>query len=73
MQATEISLAHRLNFQLNPPTYYTFAERLVYLWHELPNRYPYPSLLTSQHGSNLALRALYEQLDLTFLGMWVFI
>ena len=68
IRATELTLTLNLNFKLNPPTYYTFAERLVFLWHEWKSRDPYPSLLTTQEGPSLAMRAFYEQLDLTFLG-----
>lgn len=66
----ERKIAKRLTYMLTPVTYYSVAERLVYLWDYFvsQNRLAYRPLASKQEGVNLEVRRFYEELDCAFMG-----
>ena len=65
----ERNIAQRLNYQLSPPTYATFAEHVVLKWDYFLRSWPghHSLVCNAEKGPNLPLRAFYEQLDCVFM------
>jgi|688.fasta_scaffold71918_1 hypothetical protein len=60
----------RLTFQLSPPTYHNYAERMVFLWDSYTQQEGIYNTQIShtKMGVNQPLRSFYEQLDCAFMG-----
>ena len=60
----------RLSYQLTPPTYHDYAERIVFLWDAYTQQEGLCNIQISQDkiGVNQPLRMFYEQLDCIFMG-----
>jgi hypothetical protein len=68
-------VAVRLGFHLSPPTYYTYAERIAFIWDSYTHQQQSYSqqILDAGAGVNHVLRRFYEQLDCVYMGNLLFI
>jgi hypothetical protein len=67
----EKRVAIRLAYNLAPPTYHNYAERIVFLWdaYTLQEGLYNTRVAHAETGVNRPLRRFYEQLDCAFMGM----
>jgi hypothetical protein len=70
----EEKVVRQVGFNLNPPTYYEYAQRLLFAWDlYVEERQMYNVRFGEQkEGINCKLRRFYEHLDCVYMGSGVF-